>query len=36
MREVDQNNDNMISLEEFMDSMTAFLKKDVEQRMQQS
>jgi len=33
MQEVDKDNDNMISLEEFMDSMTAFLKKDVEAKI---
>jgi hypothetical protein len=33
MAEVDQNNDNMISLDEFMASMNAFLKKEVTGKM---
>jgi hypothetical protein len=32
MNEVDTNRDNSISLEEFMNGMTAFLKKDVRKK----
>jgi Ca2+-binding EF-hand superfamily protein len=33
MKEVDKNNDNQISLEEFMDSMAQFLRQDVQSKL---
>jgi hypothetical protein len=36
MTEVDTNKDNRISLEEFMNGMTAFLKKDVRKKVKNS